>query len=185
MFKIVYIFLANGFEEVEAITPFDYLKRSGSKVKTVGVNGTRICGAHDLKISTDVEIGDLKNTVFGKEDFIILPGGLEGTKNLLSNKDVLMFVIMAFNNASIGAICAAPVILGKTGVLQGKKACCYPGFEEALQGAKILNDDVVVDSNIITSRGAGTAQQFSFEIIKYLHGEEKFKEVKNSVQWRA
>ena len=180
---MVYIFLANGFEEVEAITPFDYLKRSGSKVLTVGVNGTKIYGSHNLQISTDIEINDLKNISLNKEDFVILPGGLEGTKNLLANEDVLMFVIKAFNYASIGAICAAPSILGKMGILKGKKACCYPGFENALQGAEVLNDSVVVDSNIITSKGAGTAQQFSFEIIRYLHGEKKLKEVKNQVQW--
>ena len=180
---MVYLFLADGFEEVEAITPFDYLKRSGLDVKLVGVDKSEIVGSHNLKVSTDFKISEF-NFEISKEDFLILPGGLKGTENLFSNEKVLSLLKEAFKVASIGAICAAPSILGRLGFLKGLNACCYPGFEKFLEGANPKEDSVVVDKNIITSRGAGTAQEFSFEIVKYLKGEEKSKEIKEQVQWK-
>ena len=179
---MVYLFLADGFEEVEAITPFDYLKRSGFEVKTIGVEKEEICGSHGLKVLVDfvLEEFDLK---IKEGDFLILPGGLKGTENLNNNEKVLDLLKKAFGVASIGAICAARSILGRLGFLKGLNACCYPGFEEYLVGAKISKDSVVVDKNIITSRGAGTAQEFSFEIIRYLKGKEESERIKQQVQW--
>ena len=141
-----------------------------------------ICGSHSLKVLVEDEIEKF-NIEPKKGDFFILPGGLKGTENLLSNKVLLEVLEKASKNSSIGAICAAPLILGKLSILKGKKACCYPGFEKFLEGAEILEKDVVVDGNIITSKGAGTAQQFSFEIIKYLKGEERANQIKGQVQW--
>lgn len=180
---MVYIFLADGFEEVEAITPYDYLKRSGLEVKLIGIDKKEICGSHNLKVLVDFEINEIEITP-KKEDFIILPGGLKGTENLFSNKKLLNILKEASKVSSIGAICAAPSILGRLGILKNKKACCYPGFEKFLEGSQILQEDVVVDSNIITSKGAGTAQQFSFEIVKYLKGEKESEKIQKQVQWK-
>lgn len=179
---MVYLFLADGFEEVEAITPFDFLKRANFLVTTVGVEKQKIKAAHGLEIFCDVEIKNL-NLTLKEKDLIILPGGLQGTKNLYLNQLVLKYVNEAFKNAYIGAICAAPSILGRLNLLNGKKACCYPGFEKYLKGATVLNSPVVVDENIITSKGAGTAQRFSFELIRVLSDLENANYVKEQVQF--
>lgn len=181
---MIYLFLADGFEEVEAVTPFDYLKRAGFQVKTIGVDKEKIIGSHGLAVTVNLKLSDL-DVKLGEDDLIILPGGLEGTKNLMSNDKVLEYIRHAFEFSSIAAICAAPSILGKMNLLKGMSACCYPGFEEALIEANvILDSDVVVDKNIITSKGAGTAQQFSFEIIKYLSNEQTYEKIMKQVQWK-
>ena len=181
---MVYVFLADGFEEVEAITPIDYLKRSKIEVLLIGVTGKIVTGSHNLKVFTDhfLDEFDLK---IKENDMIILPGGIKGTKNLSSNKIVLDCIKKSFEIGSIAAICAAPTILGELNLLEGLKACCYPGLEKHLKKATVLFDDVVVDGNIITSKGAGTAQQFSFKIIEYLLNEEKSREIKDQVQWNV
>ncbi len=181
---MVYVFLADGFEEVEAITPIDYLKRSKIEVLLIGVTGKIVTGSHNLKVFADhfLDEFDLK---IKENDMIILPGGIKGTKNLSSNKIVLDCIKKSFEIGSIAAICAAPTILGELNLLEGLKACCYPGLEKHLKKATVLFDDVVVDGNIITSKGAGTAQQFSFKIIEYLLNEEKSREIKDQVQWNV
>lgn len=178
---MIYLFLADGFEEVEAITPVDYIRRCGLEISTVGVTGKKVKGAHGITIAADRTIDEFDPQ--SENDMIILPGGLDGTNNLRSN-DKVIESIKNFNiKSSIAAICAAPSILGELNLLNGKKACCYPGFEYSLKGAQISFDAVVTDGNIITSRGAGTASQFSFAIIKYLLGKEKADEILHQVQW--
>ena len=178
---MIYLFLADGFEEVEAITPIDYIRRCNIEVCSVGINGKQIKGAHGVTVEADMEISEFNpNQV---NDMLILPGGLHGTENLKSNNKVIESLKKAYVNGSIAAICAAPSILGELGLLKGKKACCFPGFEKYLEGAKISFEPVVVDSNIITSRGPGTAQQFSFEIVEYLAGREKSNEIAQQVKW--
>ncbi len=179
---MVYIFLAEGFEEVEAITPIDYLRRSGLDVCCVGVGGLQIKGSHNIVVEADVE---LENCDFNlKNSLIILPGGIKGTKNLSSNEKVLKILKEVNECGSLAAICAAPTILGKLNLLVDKKACCYPGCEQLLTGADVVfNKDVVVYDNVITSKGAGTAQQFAFEIVKYLKGEEFATKLMSEVQW--
>ncbi len=178
---MVYLFLADGFEEVEAITPIDYIRRCNIEVCSVGINGKQIKGAHGLVMEADMEISEFNpNRV---NDMLILPGGLQGTQNLKSNNKVIESLKNAYINSSIAAICAAPSILGELGLLKDKKACCFPGFEKHLKGAKISFEPVAVDGNIITSRGPGTAQQFSFEIIQYLAGREKSDEIAQQVKW--
>ena len=179
---MVYLFLADGFEEVEAITPFDFLKRANFLVTTVGVNKQKIKAAHGLEVFCDVEIKNL-NLNLKEKDLIILPGGLKGTKNLNSNELVLKYVSKAAETAYVGAICAAPLILGELNLLNNKRACCYPGFEKHLKGAIVLNEPVVVEKNIITSKGAGTAQQFSFELIRVLSDLENANLVKEQIQY--
>lgn len=178
---MVYLMLAEGFEEVEALTPLDYLRRSGLEVCCVGVGSDFINGAHKIKVQCDIDFKDCKFDLEGS--MIILPGGLKGTQNLFSNEQVLNILKQTNKLGSIAAICAAPAILGRLDLLIGKKACCYPGFEKFLKGAEVLNEKVVVCENIITSKGAGTAQQFSFEIIRYLIDEIACEKLKNEVQW--
>ena len=181
---LVYLFLADGFEEVEALTPLDYLRRAGIEIKSVSVSNSSIVeGSHKVKIVPEISIENCKKN--SNLEMIILPGGLIGVNNLKNNENVLSFLDYAYEHASIAAICAAPVILGQLNMLKNKQVCCYPGFEDKLHDAIISNEPVSSDGNIITSIGAGTAQQFSFEIIKYLVGEEKSTEIKNAVKWKV
>lgn len=179
---MVYLFLADGFEEVEALTPLDYLRRAGIDVFSVGVGSDFPTGAHGISVKADCildEIADTENF-----DALVLPGGLEGTQNLEKSEKIKNMLFHASENGKkIAAICAAPSILGSMGLLSGKCAICYPGFETKLKWAKIANEQVVVDGNLITAIGAGAAQQFSFVIIKELLGEEKAQDIKSQVQW--
>ena len=159
------VFLADGFEEVEAIAPIDLLRRGGMNVTTVSIMGrTTVHGSHNIDVEAD--------TVFEKFDFtgidmLVLPGGGLGTKNLKAYAPLLEKV-KEYDAAGkyIAAICAAPTIFGMLGLLQGKKATCYGGMEAELTGAQAVTDPVVVDGHIITSRGMGTATQFGLKLLE-------------------
>lgn len=179
---MVYVFLANGFEEVEAFTPIDYLRRCEVlDVQTVGVGGKMITGAHGITTITDLTVFDVEPE---KIEMIILPGGMPGTINLEKSQQVQEIIDYCIeNDKPIAAICAAPSILGHKGLLKNKNAVCYVGFEDELEGANVSFDPVKVDGNLITARGAGVANQFSFEIINFLLGERKVAKVRDSVLW--
>ena len=176
---MVCIFLADGFEEMEAIIPRDILKRGRVDVFTVGVTGETVTSAYGLKIKTDMTIDDVS---VSKLEGIILPGGMPGTTNL-EQSEKLKNIITHCNDDKImiGAICAAPSILGKMGILDGKLACCYPGFEKYLKGAKISEDKVAKADNIITSKGPGTAIEFGFALLDYIKGDHFSDTVKNGM----
>lgn len=177
---MVYMFLANGFEEVEALCPLDLLRRAGVKVTTVGIGGETICGAHGITVMCDIPDTHFRDSL---PDMIILPGGMPGTKNLDSSPTVEIALRVALrNNSYIAAICAAPMILGKRGVLRGKEATCYPGFEEYLDGAILSKHSVIRDHNIITARGMGVAFEFGIELVTILCGKQKADEIRSSVQ---
>lgn len=166
---MVYIFLADGFEEIEAIVPRDILKRGGVEVKTVGVTGGIVESAYALQIKPDTTI---ENVNVDDIEGIILPGGMPGTTNLKNSERVLDIIKHCFENKLlVGAICAAPSILGEMGVLEGKTACCYPGFEKYLKGANVSNESVTIDQNIITAKGPGTAMNFGFALLSYIKGK--------------
>lgn len=175
-----YLFLANGFEETEAIGPLDILRRAELEVYTVGVGGKVIMGAHNVPVVADVidcEIAPDKDC-----EGIILPGGMPGTLNLEKAESVQRFIDFCIeNNRMIGAICAAPSILGHKGLLEGKKAVCFPGFEEQLQGAKVCDDAVMRDGNIITACGAGAALEFGFELVRYICGDAAAEHYKGAM----
>lgn len=175
-----YVFLADGFEETEAIAPLDIIRRAEIEVYTVGVGAKVVTSAHNVPVVADVidcEICPDKDC-----EGIILPGGMPGTLNLEKSKQVQSFIdYCAENNLLIAAICAAPSILGHKGLLDGKNAVCFPGFEGQLEGAKVLNDAVAVDKNIITACGAGAAMKFGFEIVKYVQGEASAKHFKEAM----
>ncbi len=169
---MVYLFLAEGFEEVEALTPVDYLRRAGISVTTVGVGGQFITGAHGITVKADVTEADVCAEC-DPIDMVVLPGGMPGTLNLAASETVCAFIKKAVEkNAFVAAICAAPSILGEMGLLEGKEAICYPGFEEKLLGATVSKSTAVRDGNIITAKAAGCADLFAAELIAALKGKE-------------
>ncbi len=177
---MIYVFLAEGFEEVEALTPVDMLRRCELDVITVGVGNDAIMSSHGIPVLTNIQDTDI--VLDEKLDMIVLPGGMPGTLNLEKNPNVQKAIDFCMeNNKYIGAICAAPSILGHKGLLDGKKATCYTGFETQLGNAVISEDKVCIDGNIITSRGAGTAMEFAFALVKLLTSEGRCNVLKKSV----
>lgn len=177
---MIYVFLAEGFEEVEALTPVDMLRRCGLEVAMAGVGGTSIKGSHGIIVTADIKASEIK--LDKNIDMIILPGGMPGTLNLEADENVQKAIdFCAENGKYIAAICAAPSILGRKGLLKGRKAACYNGFEDQLKGAEVVYDDVVPDGNFITSRGAGTALPFSFELVRLLISREKSETLRKSI----
>lgn len=175
------LFLADGFEEVEALTPLDMLRRAGVEVTTVGVGGKQITGAHGIPITADMQEGDVDVSCM---DGVILPGGMPGTKNLEACQAVQKALdTCADKHLLIAAICAAPSILGHKGLLQNKKATCFPGFEADCAGAQLLPVGVVRDGNIITAKGAGCALYFGAEIVAYVKNRAAAEQLVQDMQW--
>lgn len=178
---MVYVFLAEGFEEIEAISPIDILRRGGVEVKTVGAQNSAVKGAHNITFNTDIRETDID---YKELEAVVLPGGMPGTANLEKSKAVLSAIKYAKENGKlICAICAAPSVIGKMGLLKGKKAICYPGFEKYLKGAQILEQPVVTDGNIITAKGPGVASEFGFSILKAIKGESISSRIKKDMQY--
>lgn len=177
--KKVVVFLADGAEEIEALSPVDMLRRAGADVTLAGVGKKEIICAHNVKIVCDKELSEISG---GDFDMYVLPGGGLGTENLSHSELVLDTVKKAYSDGkTVAAICAAPSVLGKAGILKGKKATCYPGFEKYLEGAEAVLGNVVCDGNIITSRGAGTAMSFSLALVEILYGKDKAEEIRKAV----
>lgn len=167
---MIYVLLADGFEEVEAIAPIDVMRRNDIPVMTAGVGGNEICGAHSIVIKTDIKIEDI---ILEDVEGIILPGGMPGTTNLQNDTNVNKLIEYCNENELlIAAICAAPMILGELGLLKDREAVCFPGFEEHLLGADICDCPVAVSDHIITAKGAGAALEFGAAIVDYFSGED-------------
>ena len=180
---MVYCFLADGFEETEAIAPVDMLRRAGVTVKTVGIGKSVITGSHGISVICDLTDSELRLT--DELDGVILPGGMPGTLNLDASQAVHSAVDFAVSHQKlVCAICAAPSILGRKGLLSGKKAIAFPGFEKELEGAIISKDPVVKDGVFITAKGAGVAVDFGLEIVAALVSREKSDEIRSSIQCR-
>lgn len=177
----VKLFLAEGFEEVEALTVIDLLRRVGIDISMVSITDClEVIGAHHIQVRADELFIDVD---FSHADMLILPGGMPGTKNLSTHNDLITLLKQYDKeNKMIAAICAAPSVLGMNDILRGKKATCYPGFEEQLLGATYEDSVVVVSRNIITSKGLGTAIDFSLSIIGHLLGNEVSEELSKSIQ---
>ena len=177
---MVYVFLASGFEEIEALATVDILRRAEIPVTTVGVGAKTITGSHQISV-----VADLTDTEFvydGGVEMVVLPGGMPGTLELEKSVCVNSAVDRADSEGKyIAAICAAPSILGHKGLLRGKKACCYPGFEDQLIQASVVNDRVAHDGNIITSRGAGTVYEFAAKLVELLRDKEAADKILNSM----
>lgn len=158
-----YVFLADGFEETEAIAPIDVMRRAKLDVKTVGVTGEFVTSSHGVTVKADVTINDVD---YKNIEGVVLPGGMPGTINLEKSQAVLDCVKYAYeNNKIVSAICAAPSILGHLGILKNKNATAFPGFETELKGANHTGGFVETDENVITARGAGCAIKFGHAIV--------------------
>lgn len=165
---MIYVFFADGFEEIEALTPVDVLRRAGLDVLTVGVTGKTVTGSHGIPVVCDAQIDDVNPVDI---EAVVLPGGLPGTTNLEKCDRVQEFIDCANSEGKIvAAICAAPSVLGHKGLLEGKRATCYTGFEKDLVGAVCTGEPAVRDGNIVTGRGAGAAFEFAFTLLDALTG---------------
>ncbi len=174
------VFLADGLEEIEGLTAVDILRRAGIVVVTISVSGKKeVTGAHQITILAD-EL--FENVDYADLSGVVLPGGMPGTTNLMKHSGVNTVIRQfAGDGKLVAAICAAPSVLGQAGLLEGRKAVCYPGFEDKLTGAIVSAEKVVVDGNIITSRGMGTAIPFALALTAYFQGEEKAEEIGASI----
>lgn len=178
--KNVALFLANGFEEIEALGTVDILRRAQIPVQTVSITNDRVVtGAHNVPVTADT-IFDKVN--FSDVDVLVLPGGMPGAKHL-NEHEKLKELIKKFDGQgkSIAAICAAPMVLGGIGLLDGKRATCYPGFEPELPGAETTGESVVVDGNITTGRGPGLVFDFALRLVEQIAGLATRQEVQNGL----
>ncbi len=179
----VYIFLADGFEEIEALTVVDILRRVKLDIVMVSITGSElVTGAHGITTLADILFED---TDYKDADMLVLPGGMPGTANLMKHEG-LSLLLKEFHKQgrNLAAICAAPRILGTKGLLTGKNATCYPGNEESLLGARYQDADVVTDGNIVTSKGMGTAIDFSLALVRKLKDEEEAVRLAETIQYR-
>ena len=177
------IFMADGCEEIEGLTVVDLVRRAGIEIEMISVSGEKtVTGSHKIAFQTDVSKADAD---FASYDGIVLPGGMPGTTHLMED-DTVNRVIKEFATSGklVAAICAAPSVFGDLGILNGKEAVCYPGFEERLTGATIGEGTVAVTDHVITSRGLGTAIDFAAALIARLQDEKKAEEIKASIIYR-
>lgn len=178
--KKVALFLANGFEEIEALATVDILRRAQIPVETVSISDTKtVTGAHNVTVIADTTF---QQADFSDVEVLILPGGMPGAKNL-NEHEGLKELIPKFNGEGkqIAAICAAPMVLGGLGLLNDKRATCYPGFEAELAGAQTTGENVVVDGNITTGRGPGLAFEFALRLVEQIAGLKTRQEVQNGL----
>ena len=177
---MVYVFLADGFEEIEALTPVDIMRRANLSVATVGISGISVTGSHGINVTADIDIGEVE---LDKTEAIVLPGGLPGTTNLEKSEKLIDIIsYCSANNIAIGAICAAPSILGHMGLLKDKNAISFPSFQSHLEGASISEEYVVQDGNIITARGMGVSTDFSLKLVEVLVSEKESQNIRESIQ---
>lgn len=178
---MVYILLAPGFEEAEALVPADLLRRAGIQTALTGVEDQMVAGSHDIVVRADRVIAqvDLRDA-----EMIVLPGGGYGVQNLREHPAVAALAQEAVDRGiPLAAICAAPTLLGEWGMLKGRRATCYPGMEEKLTGGQAEDASVVADRNLITGRAAGSAFEFGLALIRALAGAEKAEEVRHAVHY--
>lgn len=178
----VFAFFAEGYEEIEGLTVIDILRRADIEVDMVSVtDDLMVTGAHGIKVAMDKTIAEIN---FNEGDMIFLPGGIPGTPNL-AKCEVLVNNILKYNEEGkrLAAVCAAPSVYGNLGLLEGKKATCYPGFENELKGATVVEDKVVTDGNITTSRGMGTSMDLGLEIVKIYKGGDFADDLGRKIQY--
>lgn len=175
-----FVFLATGFEEIEAIAPVDVLRRAEIETITVSISDNKtVIGAHSIPVVADQVFDE---TIFGANDYYILPGGYDGMLNLAAHEGVNALLANQHKaGRKMAAICAAPSVLGNLGILKGKEAICYPGFEAKLTGATISEKSVVEDGNVITGKGPGVAVDFALKIVASLKGEAVAMKIKEDL----
>ena len=168
---MIYVFLADGFETVEALAPVDVMRRAGLEVATVSITEEkRVASKQGIPVLADITIDEVNEN---DAEMLMLPGGLPGADNLFANEKLKKMLLSANEKGKyVAAICAAPYILGQLGILKGKKATCYPGFEDKLIGAEATGERVVLDKNVLTGIGMGAAVEFGLEAVSIFAGEE-------------
>lgn len=176
----VYVFLADGFEEIEGLTVVDILRRAGIETAMAAIGAKKeVTGSHGIVIGADCLFDEVNAE---EAELFVLPGGMPGTKYLAAHEGLAsMLKEAAAAGKKVAAICAAPSVLGGLGLLEGKKAGCYPGFEDKLMGAKVVYDPVAVDGNVITSRGMGTAIPFALTLVEQLLDPETAEKIGKSI----
>lgn len=182
MAKKVCVFLANGFEEIEGLTVVDLLRRAEVEVTTISITGEKtIHGAHGIDVQADTLFEEMQ---YEEQDMLVLPGGMPGTRYLGEHEGLKQLLVHFYRSQKyIAAICAAPSVLGQYGFLNGRRATSYPGFEDALVGAEYVEDAVAVSDFVITSRGLGTAIDFSLVLIEKLVGKEKAEQIGKAIMY--
>ena len=182
--KKIGIFMADGCEEIEGLTVVDIVRRAKMEIVMISISGKReVTSSHQVTFLTDALAAEAD---YDTLDGIVLPGGMPGTLNLQADETVNKVIRQfATEGRLVCAICAAPSVLGAAGILEGKCATCHPGFEEKLTGAKVEEKEVVVDGNVITSRGMGTAIPFALEIVRYFADDETVEQVRKGLVYRA
>jgi 4-methyl-5(b-hydroxyethyl)-thiazole monophosphate biosynthesis len=167
---MVYVHLANGFEEIEALAPVDVLRRAGIEVKTVSLTGERlVTGSHGITVQSDLLYDEVD---YNAGLMIVLPGGMPGAKNLAAHQGLADQILgYSVTGKWLAAICAAPMVLGSLGILKGKTAVIFPGMEDYLIGAKVGQRPVEIDGKIITSKGIGTAMEFALALVEQIKGQ--------------
>ncbi len=179
---MIYFFLADGFEEIEALCPLDLCRRVGIEAKTVSITDKKeVTGSHGITVLTDLSAKDN----IGEFEMMVLPGGMPGTTNLGESTLVEKCILTALEKkAYIAAICAAPMILGRRGLLRGKEAICFPGFEKYLDGAILSDKKVVLDGKILTAAGMGVSHDFGLKIVEIFKGKDVADNLCSSVLYR-
>lgn len=176
---MIAVLLADGFEEIEALTPVDMLRRAGLEVVTVGISSKVALGSHGIPVICDRLPSEVE---LDKISTVIFPGGMPGSLNLDASPftDEIISSVTS-RGGRVAAICAAPLVLGRRGLLKGKRATCYPGFENELLGATVTDELVVTDGNITTAKGMGAALEFAKELVTLLVGKEKAEELSSAI----
>ena len=179
---MIAIMMADGFEEIEALTPVDILRRAGLDARMVAVGSKVAVGSHGIAVVCDMTADEVN---LDEVTAVVFPGGMPGSLNLDASPYSDKFIeAVNKNRGRLAAICAAPLVLGRRGLLDGKRAICYPGFEKELKGAIIENAPVVTDGNITTAIGMGAALPFALELVRVILGEEKANEIAAAIQNR-
>ncbi|MBG0766646.1 DJ-1 family glyoxalase III [Sphaerochaeta halotolerans] len=183
MVPSVLVILAEGFEEVEAVTPIDLLRRSGANVTVASLDTLAVKGSHGIVVKADTTLSACKKKPF---DCIVLPGGGQGAKNLAASYEVLEKVIETAQSGVVGAICAAPaVVLGKTGLLDGKRVTGYPGSEADCPGLVLENESFIIDGSLVTGQGPGAAMPFSLALIGVLFDQHTKETIAEQLQYKG
>jgi len=176
---MVYVLLGTGFEEIEAIAPVDILRRGGVEVLTVGVSGKTVSGGHGIPVQADISVEEMDLTDM---DMIVVPGGLGGVASIRASKEAMDAIAFAYENGKYtAAICAGPTVLADLGITRGKKATCYPGCEDGMDGAVIQNAASVTDGKLITGTSAGCAVSFGLALLEAMKGTEKANAVAQQI----
>lgn len=179
---MIYVFLADGFEECEALTPADLLRRAELEVRLVGVGKKTVTGSHGISVVCDMTDDQADPAAM---EMLVLPGGMPGTLHLEQSQTVQAFIdFAAASEKWIAAICAAPSILGHKGLLAGRRAVCFPGYEEQLTDAMLCDEDICVDGRFVTARGMGVSTEFGLKLVEVLCGEERATLLKAAIQCR-